>query len=170
MTVFFFIIFRVLLIYDTRKMALLHEETMQRHCAAAYLCMNEKAAIMRLHSCIILSHYFGHQPYEHINFLFLKVNHFFSYVRSLRLTDKEALNKPAGSTFIWSHFTKGNQMYDYSFRCLCTYSVQKASLQLSIQKAGINIPIACFKFTGNMVSIDNRVTSSGGILLTCLLI
>lgn len=26
-------------------------------------------------------------------------------------------------------------------------------------KAGINIPIACFKFTGNMVSIDNRVTS-----------
>ena len=42
MTVFFFIIFRVLLIYDTRKMALLHEETMQRHCAAAYLCMNEK--------------------------------------------------------------------------------------------------------------------------------
>ena len=37
-------------------------------------------------------------------------------------------------------------------------------------KAGINIPITCFKFTGNMVSIDNRVTSSGGILLTCLLI
>lgn len=36
-------------------------------------------------------------------------------------------------------------------------------------KAGINIPIACFKFTGNG-DIDNRVTSSGGILLTCLLI
>ena len=42
MTVFFFIIYRVLRIYDTRKMALLNEETMQRHCAAAYLCMNEK--------------------------------------------------------------------------------------------------------------------------------
>lgn len=42
MTVFFFIIFRVLRIYDTRKMALLNEETMQRHCAAAYLRMDEK--------------------------------------------------------------------------------------------------------------------------------
>ena len=67
---------------------------------------------------------FWHQPYEHINFLFLKST-IFPYVRSLRLTDEEALNKPAGSTFIWSHFTKGNQMFDYSFRCLCTYSVQK---------------------------------------------
>ena len=37
-------------------------------------------------------------------------------------------------------------------------------------KAGINIPIACFKFTDNMVSIDNRGYFFRGILLTCLLI
>jgi len=61
-----------------------------------------------------------------------------------------------------------------AIKCLIIASAVYAHIQYKSfptafhTKAGINIPIACFKFTGNMVSIDNRGYFFRGILLTFL--